>query len=973
MKLRRCPTLLALALLFADGLSLAAVDAPRKLRMRIPRGVEESVKLRREDDREFFGPMAPGYLLHKQRTSLEVANTWAHTLPSAGRLRGTTAAAVGNAWVNLGPTTTSAIDNLYDADSGRPSAVLPHPTNPDIVYLAQSGGGVYKATNATSSGAWNWSPITDGLPTGSASGTIAIGDLVFDPSNPNTLLLGLGDGAGTYADQASADGIGLYKSTDAGATWSLLGNWLQAGNNTSRIRQILCVSSSLILVGGNDGLWRSVDSGAAWTRISVGAFTSGDVWSITKLSSSELVLSRTDSGGSNGSIFYSSDAGLTWTQGNTSGITAFDRATVRASAASGAILYGIAEHSTSGNFLAGVLKSTDKGHTWALVNGAGAPNRLFTDYVSYSPGSDTGDGGQGFYNHCLVVDPDDANRLFVGSNLALWRSMDGGSTWQQVTHWYGGTRVYAHADWHAATVYSNGGTKAYFFCNDGGISILRDPWRTTIPTAPPGGSGVPKDLTFIDNSKNVGLPTHLVYNVGSTTASNAADARYRVIIGLQDNGSRVRTDAGGGLQVSTQFDEAVGGDGFACLWHPVDANLVLASLYNTRVQRSTNGGNNFAQSVAGIGLEAKPFRTIITQDESDSTGNTIYTGSNTIAYKSSNFGSTWTPLAAPFTVLSNTRIRGIAVAKTSPNTMLIPTTSSLNLTTNGGSSWIDVASAVPNSGGRFSNVWIDSLNASTMYLTSVSLDHTKSHLWKSINGGTTWSAIDGPGSGFPAGGVALVIKNLPGNSSTLFVGTDYGVYQSTNGGTTWVRLGTGLPSVRVNDIYIAPDSSFLRAATFGRGVWEFSLTSTPTGPTINTQPGSQTVTVGQQAIFTVTATASSGSLSYQWKKNGINVGSNANSYTTAAAILSDSGSSYSVAVTDATGTTTSATAMLTVNVRSRDLNGDGTADILDLAILARAWGATSSSSNWNVLCDLDGLGATNGIGDSQFNLWLAGF
>jgi hypothetical protein len=142
-----------------------------------------------------------------------------------------------------------------------------------------------------------------------------------------------------------------------------------------------------------------------------------------------------------------------------------------------------------------------------------------------------------------------------------------------------------------------------------------------------------------------------------------------------------------------------------------------------------------------------------------------------------------------------------------------------------------VAANVPNSGGRYNYAWYDTSNASVIYLASVALDHTKSHLWKSMNGGTTWVAIDGAASGFPSGGIVHIVKNAPGSPNNLYIGTDYGVFNSTDGGTTWARFGNGLPSVRVSDIYIAPDNSFLRVATFGRGVWELGAASA--GPNLD--------------------------------------------------------------------------------------------------------------------------------------------
>ncbi|MFZ9617489.1 MAG: dockerin type I domain-containing protein, partial [Holophagaceae bacterium] len=123
-------------------------------------------------------------------------------------------------------------------------------------------------------------------------------------------------------------------------------------------------------------------------------------------------------------------------------------------------------------------------------------------------------------------------------------------------------------------------------------------------------------------------------------------------------------------------------------------------------------------------------------------------------------------------------------------------------------------------------VWIDTTNEQIMYIGSVTRNlgatGLQSKLYKSTNGGTTWSAIGGASSGLPFGVPVHVIKNIPGDGTKLFCGTDFGIYYSEDSGNTWVRYGAGLPLVAVRDIYIAPDKSFIRIATYGRGVWEIN-------------------------------------------------------------------------------------------------------------------------------------------------------
>ena len=138
--------------------------------------------------------------------------------------------------------------------------------------------------------------------------------------------------------------------------------------------------------------------------------------------------------------------------------------------------------------------------------------------------------------------------------------------------------------------------------------------------------------------------------------------------------------------------------------------------------------------------------------------------------------------------------------------------------TNAGATW--TLTLPPNNGLSLSFIWYDTSNASVVYVASVAADATKSHLWKSTNGGASFTAIDG--GGFPTGVPVNVIKNDPTDPARLFAGTHLGIYESRDGGSTWARFGSGLPLVSVYDFYISPDGSLMRIATYGRGIWQLA-------------------------------------------------------------------------------------------------------------------------------------------------------
>jgi len=448
-----------------------------------------------------------------------------------------------------------------------------------------------------------------------------------------------------------------------------------------------------------------------------------------------------------------------------------------------------------------------------------------------------------------------------------------------------------HADHHTAAWSSNG--QILLIGTDGGFAIVRDPFRSVVPTAA-GTTGVAADVTFIDHRRNYGLATHLIYNLGSTNATTPTDSKYRVIIGLQDNGTRVRQavdntgliGTSGLLQNSGIFEDQIGGDGFSSLIHPDNGNLMLGSLYYTRIFKSTNGGtSSFSGSSSGIvgagSSSTSPFYPKMHLGNSIAP-DSVYTQTNYVLYKSGDFGTSWSAL--PMTGYPTTSaIRNFHVSEANQalhvivgssgtfykaripelnNDAVIDALDLLVVAKHHGSStatsrkWADVngdgsvgdsditatigvldgasnnigtwtqLGGTANAAQNNSWVWVDTTNEQIIYIGSVTrnLSSTglQSKLYKSIDGGTTWSAIGGASSGLPFGVPVHVIKNIPGDGTKLFCGTDFGMYYSENSGNTWVRYGAGLPLVAVRDIYIAPDKSFIRIATYGRGVWEIN-------------------------------------------------------------------------------------------------------------------------------------------------------
>ncbi len=886
-----------LTLLLAS-LSAAEAKAPAKHVNKKP----DRADLRAKGNLELFGgPATPEYLDFKARVAEQELQRWESLIPGtkAHRAGVRMAGIPENTWTNIGPSRGQSQLYITDsnvADTGRPTVILPHPTNPNRLYVGHAGGGLWRCDNAdvAASGDWIWTPLTDALPAGSPAGNLSVGGAAFKPEDANTLYLALGDMEPGSAD-STAEGRGFFISTDGGDTWTRGGTL----GSTTRVKTVLALPGNIVLVAGNAGLFRSADGGASFLRITTGPLASAMGWDVLKLANGDLVMSYQ---GASGGVAYSTDNGATWTAATyNTALTGFGLRRI-ALAANGTTVYGLFEDSQYG-FQRGIMKSTDNGRTWAWLGSADLFNV-------------NGDGGQAGYNHMIAVDPTNVNTVFVGTNLSLYRSLNGGTSWSRMTQWMGGDRHYIHADFHVHA-WAPTGAKTLYLGTDGGLSVVRNPDITTIPT---GSGGVPSDPTFIDNRRNRNITTQLVYHLGSTTATTPVGAKDRVIVGLQDQGTRLRTEAGVDSQ---SYNVELGGDGFGCLIHPYDGNKMLGSVYFTEIQRTVNGGTNWNNTfgIAEAGDESlAPFFTRIAQDMSDPTGERVYTYTNTVPYVSTNFGASWAAMPTAGLTFSSS-IRDIVASPLTPNHVAVTFRSGIGITTNG-TSWTMVAgTAFPNSATNayMACVAFDTADPQILYASSVAFNaSTKSHIWKSINGGAAWTAVD-VSNGFPFGVPVHMVKVDPIDHTTVYAGTDLGLYRSTDSGATWTRFGTGLPLVSVRDIYIAPDGTFMRIGTHGRGVWEMQGVTTNYAPKFSAQPQNKAVFVGETATLGAVAVGLPAP-TFQWQvsTNGttwsdITTNGTGRTYAISNAQSADSGKQYRVIATNSVGSVTSNVATLTVN------------------------------------------------------------
>ena len=721
--------------------------------------------------------------------------------------------APGPKWVNIGPTGADYEQNGsftgHVRDSGRARTVLPHPTNADIVYILTSGGGLWRTNNWTSPNT-DWTPLTDDIPT-TGGGSVAFG------RNPNTLYLGLGD----PFDQILVGGS-VVKSKNGGVHWEPM---VELGNAVS-VRDLKVDTSTnkdIVLVATNDGLYRSADEGASYSAIAT--FNGLSVWSIERTSAGWLASAQPCPAANVGlqcgqatTLYLSTDRGATWAPISNAGnvFSANGRTTLGVALPGDSVVYAYSATQTDGA-MRDVYRSADGGQTW-VANGVNS-TKIPTNPVPGSMPNMNICRAQCWYNQMILVDPSDParNTVWIGGDLASARSTNGGGTWSLMTWWLYSqvpSLPYAHADFHAGT-FKTTGTPTLILGNDGGMNTSTD-----------GGASFSSD-------KNNGLVSHLYY----TVTGNAAFPNL-VLGGLQDNGTRLRTDNG------TIHNQVIGGDGLGAAYSQGNTNTVIGSAQGSsmRTNLSNNPPETFQKwhpATSGLSDVGFPFGTSVTPAPPalDPTGRIFFHFSSARVWRTNNGGLSWiligSAVGVPSPGLPPTRRfrsspHNLGVSPTDLNRIAVGAAGGfIDITTNGGASWtdIDLIAAVPGYQGFVTNMtWQDNQN---LWITAVAQPAGAVRVIKAsiATPSASWATAtyQVKQNGLPDLPVTKILFDPRDPSrNTIYAATHVGIYKTTDNGDNWEPYGNGLPTVRVNDIYMPPDGGFTRIATYGRGIWELA-------------------------------------------------------------------------------------------------------------------------------------------------------
>jgi PKD repeat protein len=662
-------------------------------------------------------------------------------------------------WTQLGPVNLPANGTGQPNGIGRVNSVsFTISGSNTTIWAGTPSGGLWKSNNNGVS----WVALTDSLP------TLGVSDILVDSTNTNIMYMGTGD-----RDAGDAPGLGVWKSTNGGASWVVSNTGM--GNRTVGKLIMDPTNHNIILAATSSGVYRSTDAGANWTKTSATA----NFKDIRFHPANSSIVYATASG----DFYRSTNGGVSFTQ-ITSGLpTNGQRLVIGVSPANANYVYALVGNSSG---LVGLYRSTNSG--LSFTTRSTSPNIL-----GYSI-SGTDNSSQAWYDLDIAVDPNNINTIYAGG-VNIWKSTDGGSTWSIVAHWIGSSSVAAvHADQHCM-VFKPGTSSLYAGC-DGGLYYTTN-----------GGSSW-TDITS-------GMAISQIYKFGQSLTT--AD---KLISGFQDNGTAIYSG-------NNSWSTEIGGDGMNCLIDPTSTTYMYGALYYGDIRRSTNGGTSFGtiakNGVNGIN-ESGAWVTPYTLQADNP--NTMYVGyknvwRSTNVKVSGNSNVSWTKIS---NFGSNISLRVIESCMADPNILYTGRNSILYRSDN-------VQSATPtwttlNVNGTLHDIETHPVNANIVYVAS------GNNIYKSTDKGATWVAITG---NIPNTSINCVVLDTT-KSEAIYVGTDVGVFYKESGMTSWVNFSNGMPlSAEVTDLeiyYGNGTNGKLRASTYGRGMWSSDLYSPPNAPPV---------------------------------------------------------------------------------------------------------------------------------------------
>jgi photosystem II stability/assembly factor-like uncharacterized protein len=677
-------------------------------------------------------------------------------------------------WRNIGPFR-----------GGRTRAIAGVPSQPNIFYMAQVNGGVFKTTDCGRT----WQPIFDDQPTGS------IGVIAVSVSNPDVIYVGSGEGL-HRPDLSIGDGI--YKSIDAGKTWTHLG--LRDGQQIAQVavdprnpdRLFVAVAGHPYGPNEERGIFRSLDGGKTFEKVLYRDENTGggdvqidpanpDVVYASLWESREGPWENSTWNGTNGGIFKSIDGGMTWNQLSKGLPDKIVQANLAVAASSTRTLFATVRTP----IVSKLYRSEDGGDSW--VNTTNDPR----------PAAGIGGG------ELPVVRFDPKNPAIVYSaSVVCWKSVDGGKTWDGWRGAPGGD------DYQNVWINPENPNVILLGSDQGAIITLN------------GGQSW---------SSWYNQPTAQLYHV---SADNAFP--YRLYSGQQESGSVGIASRGNDGAITFRDWHPVAAEEYGyVVADPLDPDIIYGGKL-TRYDRRTGQ----AQGILPVPLRSPDFRMVRTQPIvfSPVDKHLLFFAGNTL-WQTHDRGRNWKQISPDLTrktyelpasigkyrseATAEAKQRGViytvAPSPLDVNRIWCGTDDGLvQLTTDGGKNWSDVTPPAISAWQKISLIDAGHFDANTAYLAvnTLRLDDMRPHIYRTHDAGKTWTQVV---QGIPDGQTVNVVREDTQRKGLLFAGTERAIYVSFDDGDNWQSLRLNMPATSVRDLIIKDDD--IAVATHGRGFW----------------------------------------------------------------------------------------------------------------------------------------------------------
>lgn len=666
----------------------------------------------------------------------------------------------------------------------RINTIKAHPTDPNILYVGYSGGGLWKTVD----GGNNWKPVFD------QQTFLSIGDIELDPKNPNVVYAGTGD---PNISAYPFIGDGLWKSTDGGQNWQHLG--LTEQRIISKIivdptnSNILYVATMGLPFERNNkrGLYKTVNGGQSWQQVLFVAEQSGvidlemapndpkvlyaAVWDRIR-NNRESVVS-----GDNARIWKTTDGGATWNKLG-GGLPEGDQSRIGLSIDP---LNGnriLASYAGSDLSFRGIYETTNGGLSWTQNQGTGFDTYFQSNFA--------------WYFGKIRINPFNPNDIWALGVYTL-RSTDGGRSWDVGV----GFDQNVHADHHDMCFLD---AQTMLLATDGGL------YKST------------------DNGQNwhkqENIPTTQFYRVAHNP--NQPEKYYG---GAQDNGT-----VAGNATGRDAWEHLFGGDGFQAVFHPENPNVFYFEYQNGAIQGTTDGGQSFEDATDGIeGADRRhwdmPYIMSRTNYE------VMYAGTYRV-YRGTGHVPAWAPVSPDLTDgnVFGGRYHTISTLDESlfdPDLLYVGTTDGNVWTGNPSTqSWDNVSAGLPDR-------YVSAVKASRndpdrvfVAMTGYRDNDFSPRLHRSDDRGKTWHAISGNLPNLAINDLQPIVGH---QDSVLFAATDGGVYATLDGGKNWERLGRDMPFVPVYDLDFNATQKTLIAGSHARSIFSFPVDSLRLGSDVS--------------------------------------------------------------------------------------------------------------------------------------------